>query len=156
MGRSFRMNYKNPPKAQTVRRYDGKSVHVKSKNEALFAAYLNHLHGLGVIEKWLYESREFVFTDSKGNRRRGVSCYRPDFWVMYDDPEDGDCHFECKVALVQRDITKFRLMAQQYPGTNLVLVMPNRPRKGKARMMIAEAEKYVTRTIYRSELCRQL
>lgn len=140
------MNWSSRPKPTAVFRYDGKRVQLKSKNEAAWAEHLNMLHRAGEIYGWQYEPREFTFPQKKG-----VTCYRPDFRVQY--PDGSDVWFECKVSLVQRDIVKFKRMAKYYPGEPLVLVMPRRTKNVKARLMIAEAEKYIHRTVYRSEAC---
>ena len=59
---------------------DDLGIYVRSKREANFARYLNHLKEYGAIADWWYEKDAFEFPVNRGTR-----FYTPDFKVSHID-----------------------------------------------------------------------
>lgn len=124
----------------------GRSFHFKSKFEAAWGRYLQQIYDWGVIEKWDYEPRTFIFEGVT----RGAVQYTPDFYIKQDGEE---CYQETKVHLVGKDITKFRRMAEHFPKVKLVLVM-DRP-KAKEIPRLRTAAKYCYRIVYANQVWKK-
>ncbi len=126
-------------------RHHHKGYLLKSNAEYSFALLLDRLmeaEGDGRVIDWLYEPKSFVFDDIKFGTRQ----YRPDFWVKYKDEE-----IYCEVKrghIIQKDVTKYKRMFNNYPEIKLVLVFQGKTAgKGKwairLRILLSSARKYV-------------
>jgi hypothetical protein len=104
-----------------------RGIKFRSKAEANYAAYLEWLRALGKIRTWSYEPHTFWFTPdavAKGGVRRGVTSYKPDFWVMnFLNPfvEREEWH-EVKGYMDARSKTALARMARYYPNEKVMVI----------------------------------
>lgn len=141
--RTVHFEWRNEPQHVFI---DGREFNFKSKAEYRWAQYLQLLKNIKAIEEWSYEPTTF-----EGRMRyRKIRVYTPDFLVM----EDGeDIYHEVKTALRQKDITRFKYLKADYPDVKIVLVLMSKPKglsasSRKQVILIANAEKYVERTVF--------
>ncbi len=122
-------------------RHRHKGYLLKSNAEYSFALLLDRLmeaEGDGRVIEWHYENESFVFDDIKFGTRQ----YRPDFTVKWGSGEW--VVYEIKAGYMrQKDITKYKRMANRYPEIKLVLVVAKIPARGKYKNYIDSAKKYV-------------
>jgi hypothetical protein len=94
-----------------------KPILFKSLMEWHYACYLDSLLLKGIILRWEYEPTLFKF---KVDKRNVVKAYLPDFKVVY---RNGKVEYhETKGKMSQRNVTAFKLMAEQHPNVKLVLI----------------------------------
>jgi hypothetical protein len=141
----MRREFRNRPVTATI---GGQTCHFRSEFERDWALHLERCKVMGAIEKWEYEPETFWF---KGIRRGTVS-YKPDFRVT----EDGKAHYqEVKGYLEQKDITKFRRLARDYPDTKLVLIMQQLSGR-RNTLMIEKARPFVARIVHGPSIIRSM
>lgn len=92
----------------------------RSRWEANYALYLEHLKQSGAIKAWRHESTTFWFDKIK----RGVRSYLPDFDVFNNDLTVE--HHEVKGFLDGKSFTKIKRMALYHPEVKLVLIDPQK------------------------------
>jgi len=92
-------------------------LYVRSSWEANYARYLNTLVASGVVTRWEYESRVFVFPSPVTG---GVSSYRPDFLVFFSDGRV-EWH-EVKGWMTSNGKIALELMATHYPSETVKVI----------------------------------
>jgi len=125
---------------------NGRTIYFKSQVEVKFAGMLEALRQAGAIVTWEYEPKDFWFEGI----RRGTCSYRPDFCVVWAQNRE-EIWYETKTPgnLTQKDVTKYRRMAQHYPAVKLVLVLSRAPSDGhsksavRQRIMTDKASRYL-------------
>lgn len=106
-------------RAKGGRRPDLGDIFFRSAWEANYARYLNFLKKLGAVEEWKFEPEVFWFEGI----RRGVTNYKPDFWVKFKGDPHPEYH-EIKGWIVAKDRTKWARMAKYHPTVKLVIIAP--------------------------------
>lgn len=89
--------------------------YVRSRWEANYCRYLNHLQSEGKVSRWDYEPTTFTFPETRGAR-----SYLPDFLVIY--PDGSEVYVEVKGYEKPEDRTKWRRLKKHYPDVKLVVV----------------------------------
>ena len=142
----------------------GKKCYFKSGFELRWAQYLEWLKLAGEIVEWEYEPDKFEFEGI----RSGTVFYTPDFKVTYPPAVTGKgllkgdvIYHECKGHLTQKDVTKFKRMANYHPDVQLELVMqyiPIKPTRKNAEKIrrIDNARKYTERVFDGSKVLKQI
>lgn len=114
-------------------------IKFRSKLEARYARYLEMLLLAGLVAEWSYETQTFWFTpDSEGavahglaGIRRGVTSYRPDFKVTWEETRSSSCgsfggkrveFHEVKGYMDDRSRVALERMKRYYPNVTVVLV----------------------------------
>jgi hypothetical protein len=92
----------------------GKRNYFRSEWEVKYAYYLEYLKNNNKINDWEYESKVFFFKNSK------VIMYRPDFTVY--DLNNKITYHEVKGWFDERSIEIFKLIKEQYPKINLIVI----------------------------------
>lgn len=96
----------------------GKKFFSRSRWEANYALYLEHLKSKSYIADWSHEPETFWFEKIK----RGVRSYLPDFKVTLSD---GSIEYhEVKGFMDDKSLTKIRRMKIYHPKIKLVLIDP--------------------------------
>ena len=95
-----------------------KKIFARSRWEANYARYLEHLKQSKEIADWRHEGSTFWFEKIK----RGVRSYLPDFDVFRNDGSVE--HHEVKGFMDNKSFTKIKRMRIYHPDVNLVLVDP--------------------------------
>lgn len=94
----------------------GVRSYYRSKSEANYARFLQWRKEQFQILKWEHEPHTFWF----GNLRRGVTNYKPDFRVTYND---GTVEWvEVKGYMDPKSATKIKRMARYHPKEKLLVV----------------------------------
>lgn len=94
----------------------GYRKYYRSRWEANYARYLEHLRVNGVIRSWLHEPRTFWFDGIK----RGCMSYLPDFEVIENSGRF--VYHEVKGWMDDRSKTKIKRMAKYHPEIELVVI----------------------------------
>ncbi len=148
--RHIEFEWRNQPQDCMI---GGQHCKFKSKQEMKWALYLEMLKEYGAIIDWQYEPRKFEFQE----RWRHRHVYTPDFRV--EELVDGQLiqvvWHEVKVALRQRDVLRFKLMAADYPDEVMVLVLNTGTKKKRQMEIIDNARKYIERIVYAAPLFRK-
>jgi hypothetical protein len=97
------------------REIGGKRIYARSRWEANYARYLEHLQIEGSISKWEHEPETFWFESIK----RGCRSYLPDFRVTY--PDGSVEYHEVKGWMDARSKTKIKRMKKYHPSVKLVI-----------------------------------
>ena len=149
MARKRIVHYELGNKPQKVE-IGGTIYRFKSKVEYRWAKYLEKLRELGAITYWEYEPTTFEF----GERWRKRRIYTPDFLVQEDGQE---IYHEVKTSLRQKDITRFRCLAADFPDEKIVLVIfgPEKTRNVNQNRLRSNARKYVERIIFANPPCKK-
>lgn len=105
-----------------------RGIKFRSKMEANYAAYLEWLIKVGEIQAWEYEFCTYWFTPDKVNKggvRRGVTSYKPDFFVI-PKRREGELNrhelHEVKGYLDPRSKTALTRMKRYYPEERMVVI----------------------------------
>lgn len=99
------------------REIGGYRKYYRSRWEANYARYLEHLRAKEEVASWAHEPKTFWFEGIK----RGVNNYLPDFQVVYPG-ERGEEYHEVKGWMDAKSATKIKRMARYHPTVNLVIV----------------------------------
>lgn len=91
-------------------------VYYRSRWEYNLSLTLDSMKERGDIFSWGYEKREFQFPVKRGTR-----FYKPDFEVVYREG-DAPIYWECKGAMLQKDVTALVRMARYFPGVTVLIV----------------------------------
>lgn len=131
---------------------DGREFKFKSLIEYRWAQYLQRLLEVGAITFWDYETTVFEFNERYRKRQQ----YTPDFVVheKHQRLKEKSYH-EIKTSLRQTDIRRFRLMHQDFPKENMVLVLPYCSKSFNQSRLRGNALKYVNRIVYANPLFRK-
>lgn len=98
------------------RNIGGQDKYYRSRWEANYARYLEHLKVNGYICNWEHEPETFWFYGIK----RGCVSYLPDFRVTHNN---GDVEYhEVKGWMDSRSKTKLKRMAKYHPDVTLILI----------------------------------
>jgi len=89
----------------------------KSAWERNYARYLNWLKKKGEIKSWEYEPVKFDFSEKK---KRGVTCYTPDFRTEENDGRK--IYHEVKGWMKPQDQVKLNCMERYYPFIELKVI----------------------------------
>lgn len=98
------------------REIGGYKKYYRSRWEANYARYLEHLRMNGVIKSWLHEPKTFWFEGIK----RGCMSYLPDFEVIENDGQF--VYHEVKGWMDDRSKTKIRRMGKYHPKIKLIVI----------------------------------
>ena len=98
------------------REVGGYKKYYRSRWEANYARYLEHLRVNGLIKSWLHEPRTFWFDGIK----RGCMSYLPDFEVIENSGRF--VYHEVKGWMDDRSKTKIRRMAKYHPDVELIVI----------------------------------
>lgn len=130
----------------------GKEYRFKSLQEYKWAQYLEMMRQIGAIDTWEYEPRRFEFKE----RHRTRNVYTPDFRVVESNYGITEiCWHEVKVALTQKAVYKFKMMAADFPEETMVLVLNCGTKKARQVILKDNARKYINRILYAAPLFRQ-
>lgn len=149
MGFEKNLRHENHPygraRPETVE-INGKEIYLRSQVEVRFAYALQRLKEAGAIIEWQHEPKDFWFQGVK----RGTCSYRPDFHAAWADPKTGSVWYETKSknGLKQKDVTKYKRMAKDYPDITLVLVLGGPPSTTRQKILLDNALKYVDHVSY--------
>jgi len=94
----------------------GKNKFFRSRWEANYARYLEHLKCEGKIKDWLHEPQTFWFDKIK----RGCRSYLPDFKVIRND--DTYYWVEVKGWMDDRSKTKLKRFTKYFPDQEIILI----------------------------------
>ena len=98
------------------REINGYRKYYRSRWEANYARYLEHLKQKGAIIHWEHEPDTFWFEAIK----RGTRSYLPDFKVFYSS--DAVEYHEVKGRMDPKSATKLKRMKKYHPGVVLKLI----------------------------------
>lgn len=98
------------------REIGGYKKYYRSRWEANYARYLEHLRSNGLIRSWLHEPVTFWFEGIK----RGCMSYLPDFEVIENSGRF--VYHEVKGWMDDRSKTKIKRMAKYHPEIELVVI----------------------------------
>ena len=99
------------------REIGGYRKYYRSRWEANYARYLEHLRAKEEVVSWAHEPKTFWFEGIK----RGVNNYLPDFQVVYPG-ERGEEYHEVKGWMDTKSATKIKRMAKYHPTVRLVII----------------------------------
>jgi len=136
----MKLGYENIPLKREYgnREMTGFGCVFKSIEEYNYAQKLQGRLNREEIDSWQYEPELFCFGDD--------GTYTPDFKVT--GGQIGTQYHEVKAKLSQKDVKRFRLMAEYHPIIYMVLVYPYCPRSGNQKRLIDNCRKYVKEIIY--------
>lgn len=101
------------------REIGGYKKYYRSRWEANYARYLEHLKSQGVIDSWAHEPTTFWFEGIK----RGVNNYLPDFQVnVIEDGQIKEEYHEVKGWMDAKSATKIKRMAKYHPDVKLLII----------------------------------
>lgn len=148
--RRFTIDWHNKPEEKY-------GCHFKSQAERRWADYLEILKKLDAIVKWEYEPETFEC----GSKYRKERIYTPDFRITEKmGSHIYQVYHEVKVALQQKDISRFKWLKSSHSEITIVLVLPYSPAGKTASSrrqleLISNARKYIERIVYANSLFKQ-
>ena len=115
----------------------------ESKEEYNWTKHLQKQLEDGLIKSWEYEPNTFIIGTTS---RYGPTYYTPDFKVV--GKKIGIQYHEVKAKLEQKDVKRFKKMAECYPDIYMVLVYPYPRKSGNQKRLIDNCKKYIKEIIY--------
>lgn len=98
------------------REIGGYKKYYRSRWEANYARYLEHIRLQGEVVEWKHEPTTFWFEGIK----RGVTNYLPDFYVKYADGREE--YHEVKGWMDAKSATKIKRMGKYHPQVKLLVI----------------------------------
>lgn len=110
-----------------IRKITDRKIFFRSRWEANYARYLEHLKQNKKIKEWKHENKIFWFKDFKDN----CKAYLPDFEVFLNNGKTE--YHEVKGWYDKRSKTKIRKMRKEYPSVTLKLIREKQYKKIKEK-----------------------